>query len=171
MLQTSSLAFLLIFSCSFHFWHSQSPNYFKLSILVLCAPVFIFTSGSWALLGRPCCGLSIWLLLLAIFNTLFWVYAKKVSRENEQNGRRWFGAQSINAESLFLCGQATWPLAAKGAFNARRISLIKILRNIMFLGRTTCTFTIYGLYNFFLLPINCDVDIILRVGFALWIII
>ena len=46
-----------------------------LSVLMLCAPVFIFTSGSSALLGRPRCGLSIWLSLLAILNTLFWVYA------------------------------------------------------------------------------------------------
>ena len=44
------------------------------SVLMLCTPVFIFTSGSSALLGHPCCGLSIWLSLLAIFNTLFWVY-------------------------------------------------------------------------------------------------
>ena len=42
----------------------------------VCAPIFIFTSGSSALFGCPCCGLSIWLSLLAIFNTqLFWVYA------------------------------------------------------------------------------------------------
>ena len=39
------------------------------------APVFIFTSGSSGLLGRPRCGLSIWLSQLPIFNTLFWVYA------------------------------------------------------------------------------------------------
>ena len=44
-----------------------------LSVLMLCAPVFIFTFGSSALLGRPRCGLSIWQSLLAIFNTLFWV--------------------------------------------------------------------------------------------------
>ena len=30
-----------------------------LLVLMLCAPVFIFTSGSSALLGRPRCGLSI----------------------------------------------------------------------------------------------------------------
>ena len=30
-----------------------------LSVLMLCAPVFIFTSSSSALLGRPRCGLSI----------------------------------------------------------------------------------------------------------------
>ena len=35
--------------------------------------MFIFPSGSSALLGRPCCDLFIWLSLLAIFNTLFWV--------------------------------------------------------------------------------------------------
>ena len=47
--------------------------YFKeaLSVLMLCTSVFIFTSGSSALLGRPRCGLSIWLSLLATFNTLF----------------------------------------------------------------------------------------------------
>ena len=41
---------------------------------MLCAPVFIFTSSSSALLGLPRCGLSIWLSLLQFF-----------SRENEQN--------------------------------------------------------------------------------------
>ena len=30
-----------------------------LSVLMLCAPVFIFTSGSSGLFGRPCCSLSI----------------------------------------------------------------------------------------------------------------
>ena len=47
----------------------------KLSVLILCAPAFIFIPDSSALLGRPRCGLSIWLSLLVIFNTLFWVYA------------------------------------------------------------------------------------------------
>ena len=41
---------------------------------MLWVPVFIFTSGSSALLGYPHCGLSIWLSLLSIFNTLFWVF-------------------------------------------------------------------------------------------------
>ena len=41
---------------------------------MLCAPVFIFTSGSSALLGHPSCGFSVWLSLVAIFSTLFWVY-------------------------------------------------------------------------------------------------
>ena len=41
----------------------------SLSINALCARV-IFTSDSSALLGRPRCGLSIRLSLLAIFNTL-----------------------------------------------------------------------------------------------------
>ena len=83
---------------------------------MLCAPVFIFTSGSSALLGRPRCGLSMWLSLLAIFNTLFWVYAnffhEKMDKIRKsaifawyENGRRrLLGAQSINAERapLFL---------------------------------------------------------------------
>ena len=56
-----------------------------LSIFKLCTPVFIFTSGSSAFLGHPRCGLLNWLSLLAIFNTLFWVYAIKNSWENGQN--------------------------------------------------------------------------------------
>ena len=85
-----------------------------LPVLMLCTPVSIFTSGSSALLGRPRCGLSIWLSLLAIFNTLFWVYAnffhKKTDKRRkysksaifasyENDCRRLLGAQSINAES------------------------------------------------------------------------
>ena len=45
-----------------------------LSVLMLWAPVFIFTSSSSALLGHACCGLSIRLSLLAVFSTLVWVY-------------------------------------------------------------------------------------------------
>ena len=51
---------------------------------MLCAPMSICTSGSSALLGRPRCGLSICLSLLAIFNTLFRVYADFFPRENGQ---------------------------------------------------------------------------------------
>ena len=81
-------------------------------MLMLCTPVFIFTSGSSALLGRPSCGLSIWLSLLAIFNTLFWVYAifihekmdktRKYSKSYENGRRRLLGAQSINTERASL---------------------------------------------------------------------
>ena len=39
---------------------------------------FTFTSSSSALLGRPRCGLWIWLSLLAIFDTLFWIEVKKI---------------------------------------------------------------------------------------------
>ena len=57
---------------------------------MLCAPEFIFTSGSSALIGRPRCGLSIWLSLLAIFNTLFWVYVNFFTRKRtkHKNTRR-----------------------------------------------------------------------------------
>ena len=89
-----------------------------LSVLMLCAPVFIFTSGSSALLGCPRCGLSIWLSPLAISNTLFWVYVNFL-RENRQNmkiqdmksaifvryenGRQGLlSAQSINTERASL---------------------------------------------------------------------
>ena len=74
---------------------------------MLCAPVFIFTSGSSALLGRPCCGLSIWLSLLAIFITLFWVYVNFFFHEKtdktwnvwcENHRRHLLGTQSINGE-------------------------------------------------------------------------
>ena len=56
----------------------------SLQYYVLCAPVFILRSGSSALLECPPCHLSIWLALLAISNTLFYAYAKKISRENIQ---------------------------------------------------------------------------------------
>ena len=84
-----------------------------LSVLMLCPPVFISTSGCSALLGRPRCGLSIWLLLIAIFNTLFWVCAnffhdktgktRKYSKSAiflwyENGCRQLLGAQSINTE-------------------------------------------------------------------------
>ena len=82
------------------------------SVLMLCTSVFIFTSGSSALLGRPRCGLSIWLSILAIFNTLSWVYAIFFSWENtktlgttifvqyEYVCRRLQDVQSINSERV-----------------------------------------------------------------------
>ena len=82
---------------------------------MLCAPVFIFTSGSSALLGWPCCGLSIWLSLLAIFNTLSWVYVNLSHEKTSSNSaifvwyengrRRILGAQSINTESARTCSR------------------------------------------------------------------
>ena len=41
----------------------------KLSLLMLCTPIFILTTSSSTLLGHPHCGSSIWLSLLALFNT------------------------------------------------------------------------------------------------------
>ena len=81
----------------------------KLSLLMLCMHVFIFTSGSSALS-------LIWLSLLAIFNTLFRVYTKFFSQENRQNTKTlevifvWYengrqqllGVQSINTERASL---------------------------------------------------------------------
>ena len=84
---------------------------------MLCALVFIFTSGSSALLGRPCCGLSIWLSLLAISSTLFWIdanffnektdktrgYSKSAIFVSYENGRRrLLGAQGINTDGASL---------------------------------------------------------------------
>ena len=40
----------------------------------LCTPVFIFTSGSSALLGHLHCGLLIWMFPFATFNTLYSLY-------------------------------------------------------------------------------------------------
>ena len=58
-----------------------------LRVLMLCTPVFIFTSGSSAHLGRPRCGLSIWLPLLAIFNTPFWVYAFFINEKTAKTAK------------------------------------------------------------------------------------
>ena len=51
---------------------------------MLCTPVFIFTSGSSALLGHPHCGLLIWLSLLVIVNKL---HRKKVVSRWSVSGR------------------------------------------------------------------------------------
>ena len=102
---------------------------------MLCAPVFIFTSGSSTLFGLTRCGLSVWLSLLAIFNAIFWAsfnafflsffFFLFFSRENVQNTknsksaifiwyengrRRLLGAQSINTE------RASWSSGMKGAW-------------------------------------------------------
>ena len=60
-----------------------------LSVLMLCVPVFIFTSGSSALWACPPCGLSIWLSLVALFNTLFSVYAKFFMRKWTKHKKTW----------------------------------------------------------------------------------
>ena len=100
---------------------------------MLCTPVFIFTSGSSALLGHPCCGLSIWLSLPAIFNTLFWVYAnffhKKTDKTRQysksaifiwhQNGHgRLLGVQSINTGRPSLDGRAVRTVEFLTKFNS-----------------------------------------------------
>ena len=58
-------------------------RYFK----ILCAPVFIFSRGSSALLvGHPRCGLSIWLsLLICHIQYTFLSLCQCFSRENGQN--------------------------------------------------------------------------------------
>ena len=120
-----------------------------LSVLVLCAPVFIFTSSSSALLGCPGCGLSVWLSLLAIFNTLFWVYVnffkrKRTKHKNTRSlpfschtkigRRRLLGAQSINTEkaslqvplvdSFFLCSEG-WEQSGLFEFYKAKLDYIK----------------------------------------------
>ena len=89
---------------------------------MLCMPVFIFTFGSSVLLGHPHCDLSIWLSLLAIFKTIFWVFLFFLSFfkwENGQNTKilkglgRWqlSSVQSISIEktsvSVFVRGRGT----------------------------------------------------------------
>ena len=71
-------------------------------VLMLCALVFIFPSGSSALLGRPRCGLPIWLSLLAIFNTLFWVYVSSFRRENGQNTNILVAADGYEARKALI---------------------------------------------------------------------
>ena len=113
---------------------------------MVCAPVFIFTSGSSALLGRPHCGLSICLSLVAIFNALFWVhvnflYEKTAKTQKHststilvsyENGRRQLlGAQSINSErtSLFYSNlplSLIYPPLVFAKHDTERASLEKV---------------------------------------------
>ena len=68
--------------------HVFNTDFFKgssLCINALCTWLFIFTSGSWALLGRLRCVLSIWLSLLTIFKYTFLSLCQLFSRENGQN--------------------------------------------------------------------------------------
>ena len=91
-----------------------------LSVLMLSAPVFIFTAGRSAILGHPRYGLSMWLSLLAIFNILVWVCHfsftwKRTKHEKSppffilyENGRRLLlDAQSINTERASIFKQGT----------------------------------------------------------------
>ena len=70
--------------CSYEVTWAVVEVLFKeaLSVLMLCAPVFIFTSGSSALLGHLRCGLSIWLSLRTIFRpaTIHFSTIRYVSR-------------------------------------------------------------------------------------------
>ena len=114
---------------------------------MLCAPVFIFTSGSSAILGLPRCSLSIWLSLLAIFKTPFWVYAdyfyektdktrrysKSVTSVWYENGRRrLLGAQSTNTKSLWN-SQWICPLWTKENLQSSNGKAWKGQRGIYFL--------------------------------------
>ena len=72
-----------IHSLGWIIWIAIFKRALSLSVLMLCVPVLILTSSSSALLGHPHCGLLIWLSLLAIFNTLFWVYEKLFMRKQD----------------------------------------------------------------------------------------
>ena len=106
--------------------------------------MFIFTSGSSTLLGRPRCGLSIWLSLLAIFNTLFWVYAnffhEKTDKPREYwksaifewceyGGRRLLGAQSINTgrASLIIRDTRAWTHSGMTKETVRYLHLTTVI--------------------------------------------
>ena len=84
---------------------------------MLCVSVFIFISGSWALLGCPHYGLLIWLSLPSHIQHTFLRLCQCFSRENGQNTkilkirhfrmiqngcRQLLGAQSINTERASL---------------------------------------------------------------------
>ena len=93
---------------------TQSRMVKVLSLLMLCAPVFIFTSGSSFRLGRTHCGFSIWLSLFAIFTTLYAnLFHEKTDKTQEyskstifvryENGRlQLLGAQSSNSDRASL---------------------------------------------------------------------
>ena len=93
---------------------------------MLCVPVFIFTPGSSALLGRPRCGLSIWLSLLSYsthfseFMPFFYEKPDEVRKYSKSTifvwyenygRRRSLGSQSINTERKLLYGLFYFPLA------------------------------------------------------------
>ena len=76
-------------------------------VLMLCAPVFIFTSGSSALIGRPRWGLSIWLSLLALFNTFsefmpIFFTRKRTKHENTRSPPYSYDAEGYEARKALI---------------------------------------------------------------------
>ena len=70
---------------------------------MLCTPLFRFTYSSSALLGRPRCGLSIWLWIFAIFNLPYsnCVYAKNFHEKTDKTWKylKWYK----NKKYLITC--------------------------------------------------------------------
>ena len=96
-----------------------------------CAPVFIFTTGSSTLLGRPRCGLSICCYLphsihfsefMSVVFTRKWTKHENTrcppfSYDKYENGRRrLLSAQSINSESASLTMQTLSSLRIQESF-------------------------------------------------------
>ena len=96
----------------------EQSKFLKLSVNALRACVYIYIPRQLSSFRAPHCGLSIWLSLLAIFNTLLslWLllffhektditrlYSKSAIFVRHKNGRQWIlGAQSITLRTLPL---------------------------------------------------------------------
>ena len=115
-----------------------------LSLLMICVYMFIFTSGSSALLECPHCGLLIWLSLLAIFNTLFWVYANFFFHEKmDKTWEYWTSAILIWYEN------GCWRLLGMQSINSERASLrVKVYITVPNLLRLGFILRSFGQANF-----------------------
>ena len=94
---------------------SSSRHFLFLSVLMLCAHVFIFTSGSPALLGCPHCGLWVCRYLpysihFSEFMPIIFFTRKRTKHENTRSPpfsyddrRRLLGAQSIKIDICCCC--------------------------------------------------------------------
>ena len=72
----------------FIIWNWNTINETKICLLIeaLCVHVYIYIWQLSSFRAPICCGLSIWLLLLAIFNANFWVYANFFHEEMDKIG-------------------------------------------------------------------------------------
>ena len=110
---------------------------------MLCAPVFIFTPGSSALLGCPRCGLLIWLSLLVTFNTILWVYVNFFQEKTDKTQKClkstifvWYengswqllDMKSINTENLFKIKWSTQSHTCSSSSGVKSFLMLKVLR-------------------------------------------
>ena len=114
---------------------------------MLCTPVFIFKSGSSALLGRPHCGLSSWLSLLAITQCTFLsLYHFRKQTKHEKTPQFSYHAWYKNSRCQLL------GMLKAGSHVRRKHKRKDVHTSEISISTRTCAGTVFrlGTVNFFL---------------------